>query len=407
VTALIAAINALSLIPLWVWARRRMDEERALLTLAVAAVSPFAVLFSRKIWPVDLLLPGMIAVLWSVERLREGRLWRAIALAGFGVLLIAQLHQSGVITAPLLLVAAGIQLAVDARRGRRSLARSRPSILEVVAILVVVAANLFFWGTYLPYLVTVPPEAFMYRPREPSFAPQLLFNVISEVVPRHVLSPFYVEHLPFGADLLRGSVYYVSIALGGPLAAYGVWRWLRSPLTLPVVGIWWWLVIAAFALLRIPSHEYYVLAVMPLPILLAAGAFDAELSPWWARALWLWRWIYVTALLALTLVTGAWLTNRGGSRGDYGVTFEIQRAQAQSLLARRRGEPVSSNRRLGEAASDEQLQLRCQPPSEEVIWIVEWLAPQSSPSVRAFEICDAWIGTGHDAVYRWAIRQAP
>jgi hypothetical protein len=166
-------------------------------------------------------------------------------------------------------------------------------------------------------------------------------------------------------------------------------------------------VIAAFALLRIPSHDCYVLAVMPLPILLAAGAFDGGLSRPWARALWLWRWIYVSALLALTVVTGAWLTGRGGSRGAYGITFEIQHAQAQSLLAHRRGEPPSPKWRLGEAASDERLGLHCQAPSREVIWIVEWLAPQSSPGITAFEICDAWIGTGHDAAYRWAIRQAP
>ncbi len=405
VTALIAAINALSLIPLWFWARRRLDERRALLTLAVAAVSPFAVLFSRKIWPVDLLLPGMLAVLWSVEWLREGRLWRAVALAGFGVLLISQLHQSGVITAPLLLVAFGIQLAVDSRRGALK-PIARPSTAEIVAIVVVAAANVFLWWTYLPYLLTVPAEAFTLRPRAPTFAPQLLFNVISEVVPRHVLSPFYVEHIPFRADLLRGSVYHLSLAIGAPLAAYGVWRWLRSPFTLPVVGIWWWLVIAAFAVLQIPSHDYYVLAVMPLPMLLAAGAFDGRLSPSWARALWLWRWIYVAALLALTVVTGAWLTGRGGSRGDYGVTFEIQRAQAQSLLDRQRGEPSGPNRRLGEVASDERAGLRCQQPSKEVVWIMEWLVPQSSTGVEAFEICDGWIGTGRDAVYRWAVREA-
>src|SRR4029453_16573102 len=115
VTALIAVINTLCLVPLWLWAQRRMDEHRALLTLAIAAVSPFAVLFSRKIWPVDLLLPGLLALLWSIEWLREGRVWLAAALAGFGILLITQLHQSGVITAPLLLVAFVMQSRLDRR----------------------------------------------------------------------------------------------------------------------------------------------------------------------------------------------------------------------------------------------------------------------------------------------------
>jgi hypothetical protein len=406
VTAIIAAINALCLVPLWFWARRRMDEPRALLVLAIASVSPFAVLFSRKIWPVDLLLPGMLAVLWSIEWLREGRVWRALALAGFGVLLITQLHQSGVITAPLLLIAFAIQWGIDARRG---LVRppSRPSAFEMAAIVVVVVANVFFWWTYLPYLSTVPAEAFANRPRAASFAPQLLFNVISEIVPRHVLSPFFVEHVPFAADLFRGTLYFISLALGAPLAAYGVWRWLRAPFALPVVGIWWWLVVVAFAVARIPSHDYYVLAVMPLPIVLAAGAFDGSLSSAWSRALMVWRWMYVAVLLALTVVTGAWLTGRGGSRGDYGVTFEIQHAQAQTLLAHRRGESPNPNRRLGETAPEQRITLRCQKPSNEVIWIAEWLGSQPSSDVHAFQICDGWIGTGRDAVYRWAIRQAP
>jgi hypothetical protein len=406
VTALIAIINALCLIPLWFWAERRMDEHRALLVLAIAAVSPFAVLFSRKIWPVDLLLPGALAVLWSIEWLRQGRLWRALAIAGLGVLLIAQLHQSGVITVPLLLVAFAIQWAIDARRGVVK-HPSRPSGFEIAATASVVAANLFFWWTYLPYLITVPAEVFALRPQAPSFAPRLLFNVISEVVPRHVRNPFFVEHIPFSADQLRGTVYYLSLAFGAPLAAYGVWRWLRAPAMLPVVGIWWWLVIVAFAVLKIPSHDYYVLALMPLPIVLAAGAFDGALSPSWARALWCWRWMYVAVLVALTVITGAWLADRGGSRSDYGVSFEIQRAQAQSLLSQLRGERPDPNLRLGESAPDQRVALRCQKVSMEVRWIAQWLDPRSSFDGEAFQVCDDWIATGHDAVYRWTIRKAP
>jgi len=110
----------------------------------------------------------------------------------------------------------------------------------------VVAANLFFWWTYLPYLLTVPAETFALRPRAGSYKPQLLFNVMSEIVPRHVLSPFFVEQHLFEADPLRATVYYLSLALGAPLAAYGLWRWIRAPLTLPVLGIWWWLIGVAF-----------------------------------------------------------------------------------------------------------------------------------------------------------------
>lgn len=402
VTALIAVINALCLLPLWFWARRRMDEQRALLTLAIAAVSPFAVLFSRKIWPVDLLLPGMLAVLWSIEWLREGRFWRALAFAGGAVLLITQLHQSGVITAPLLLLAFAVQWIVDARRGVAK-PPSRPTAGEIIALAIVVAANLFFWWTYLPYLRTVPTEVFGLRPLAPSYAPQLLFNVVSEIVPRHVLSPFFVEQSLFTTDTLRATVYYISLALGVPLAAYGLWRWARAPLALPVAGLWWWLIIIVFALTRIPSHDYYVLAVMPLPIALAAGAFDGGLSPALDRTFAAWRWTYVAALLALTIVTGLWLDGRGGSRGGYGVTFAIQQEQAQALLEWDRATRTRDTPRRHELRTEERDQLACHAVPYELVWLARWLDHSSSTNFESLRICDAWVPTGDDATYRWAI----
>ncbi|MGH9199951.1 MAG: hypothetical protein ACRD2A_01795 [Vicinamibacterales bacterium] len=405
VTALIAAINAVCLIPLWFWAQRRMDAPRALLTLAIASVSPFAVLFSRKIWPVDVLLPGLLALLWSIEWLRERRVWRALALAGFGVLLITHLHQSGLITAPLLLVALAVQWIVDARRGV-AIRVPRPSLSEMVAIAIVIAANLFLWWTYLPYLVTVPVAVYQARPRATSFAPELLLNVLWEIVPREVSSPFFGERLIFRADPFRWTLYYGALALGTPLAAFGVWRWLRAPLTLPVVGMWWWLIIIAFAVLRIPSHPHYVLAVLPLPVILAAGAFDGALKPWWARALGVWRWTYVAVLLSLTIVTGAWLTARGGSAGDYGVAFEIQQAQAQALLDRLRSRPPVTRDRFGEMLDDSALDLRCLEPSAELVWIARWLdRGANADDLERFRVCAAWTA-GAEASYRWSIRDA-
>jgi hypothetical protein len=199
-------------------------------------------------------------------------------------------------------------------------------------------------------------------------------------------------------------VYYVSLAFGAPLAAYGVWRWLRAPFTLPVVGVWWWLVIAAFALLRIPSHDYYVLAVMPLPIVLAAGAFDGRLPSAWARALLMWRWLYVVTLLTATVVTGAWLFGRGGSRGDYGVTFQIQQAQAQALLERLNVRSAPPNPQLGERSAEDLKHLRCDPASWEVVWIMRWLSRKPVQERDVLDLCVGWVPTERDAVYRWVTR---
>src|SRR5262245_53942989 len=97
VARVIGIVNVLCLYPRWLWGRRRLGESRALLMLAAAAVSPFAVIFSRKIWTQDLLLPGVVALLWGVECLRGQRPWRGVATLAIAVLLVGQLHQSGAI----------------------------------------------------------------------------------------------------------------------------------------------------------------------------------------------------------------------------------------------------------------------------------------------------------------------
>jgi Dolichyl-phosphate-mannose-protein mannosyltransferase len=409
VTALIALVNVLCLVPLWFWARRRMDEQRALLTLALAAVSPFAVLFSRKIWPVDVLLPGLLAVLWSIEWLREGRFWRGVALAGFGILLISQLHQSGLITAPLLLVAFLIQRAFDRRRHFVG-PIPQPSPGELAAVATVVVANVFYWWTYVPYLLTVPAEVYANRPRIDSFdpfEPQLFAKVIWQIVPRDALEPFNEERVLFRGDPIRWAPYYGSLVFGAPLAVYGVWRWLRAPARLPVVGIWWCLIIVAFALARIPTHAHYVLALMPLPLILAAGAFDGPLPAPLARAVSAWRWLYVVTLLALTVAAGGWLAARGGSSGDYGVTFEIKEAQARAVLSRLRNEPAVTNGERGEVSMHEGLTPGCQALSPEVRWIAGWLEGRPVPALERFQVCGTWESDGHEPRYRWAIREAP
>ena len=96
-----------------------MDDTRALLTTALYACSPFAVILSRKIWTQDLLLPGVLAVLWGVEWLRGERPWRGIVLLALAVLLVGQLHQSGAIALTLLPIAIGVQWLADRRRRPR------------------------------------------------------------------------------------------------------------------------------------------------------------------------------------------------------------------------------------------------------------------------------------------------
>jgi hypothetical protein len=169
-----------------------------------------------------------------------------------------------------------------------------------------------------------------------------------------------------------------------------------------VVGVWWWIVIAAFTLARIPCYPFYVMALAPLTAVLASGAFDPpSRRPGIARALAGWRVAYVTALLGLTLVTGAWISARGGAAGDYGVAFAVRQTQAQSIVSR-----ISSPRpsyETGEARDDATLSCHGVPP--ELSWIVRWLDPDAARKTQSLALCDDWVEQNGKLVYRWTLRE--
>jgi hypothetical protein len=401
VAAAIALTNAVCLLPLWRWARHRMDERRALLTLAICAVSPFPVLFSRKIWTQDLLLPGVVALLWGVEWLRGARPWRGIAMLALAVLLVGQLHQAGAIGIALLPIAIGVQAAFDARH-RPGRTWARPSAAEAIALAIVVALNLFFWLPYGRYLAQLPSGVLANRPTLEAFSPALLLRVGGQIMPLDLFT--FVD--PRRDDLLRGIVrpalYAIAVILGAPLFAYGLWRWLRAPLSIPVFGIWWWCVIAAFTLTRIPGHPAYVLALTPLPALLAAGAFDPPHNASIARALTAWRIAYIVSLALVTVTTLTWLNDRGGASGDYGVAYNRRMAQATSIVARRHHQTRTPATALGELPSSAP-GLTCAPAMFEVPWLVHWLEGGNTDEQIPITVCDAWTEDGGRRVYRWTI----
>ena len=380
VTVVVALVNVLCLYPLWLWARRRMDDYRALLTLALCAVSPFAVIFSRKIWTQDLLLPGVVCVLWGIEWLRGDRIWRGIVLLLTAALVAGQLHQSGPIALALLPLALGLQAAIDRYRGEGRLRLARPSSGEWAALGIVLGLNLMFWLPYLDYFMRLPAETFANRPRVDQAWPYLFERVGSQVIPFDLFYFFEPHRQDFLRSPLRWFFYTASVWLGAPLFVYGAWRWLRSPWSLPVLGFWWALIIAAFAAARIPSYPFYVLILAPLPAVLAAGGFDA---PWrhasMSRVRDVWRAAYVVVLVGLTVTMEAWLVERGGAAGDYGVGYARREAQARALVNQIGGGGTENYFRLGGLRPSEPIAaLSCAPVPDEVHWIARHLA-ESTP----------------------------
>ena len=191
-----------------------------------------------------------------------------------------------------------------------------------------------------------------------------------------------------------------------PILLYGLWRWLRSPASLPVLGIWWWAIIGAFTLARIPSYPFYLLILTPLLAALTAGAYDppGATDGWRGQALMSWRIAYVVALLALTVVTVSWLGDRGGAAGDYGVAYRWRNAQAQSIVSRLNAEPPPHFYSLGEVRQPQDTSaLRCAPAPLELRWIVGWLDQRHIEMPESLSICDGWIAEQGTLVYRWFV----
>ncbi len=406
VATIIALLNTLCLYPLWRWARRRTDENRALLILAIAAVSPFTVIFSRKIWNLDLLQPCMLVLLWGVEYLLGERPWRGITLLVLAALLVGQLHLSGPIGLALLPLAIAAQIVHDRRHGV-TFRLGRPSAAEAATLATVLAVTLFFWLPYLNHLAHQPAQMLANRPTLAIVSPDLLLRTEAQIVPVDLLSFFAPHRREFLRDPIRAASYYASVVLGAPLLMYGLWRWLRSPWSVPILGIWWWLMIAAFAVARIPSHPSYVLTLAPITAMLPAGAFDPPVQRRLvARALTVWRLAYVAALCALTVTTGTWLANRGGAPGAYGVAYYITKAQAETIIRRAGSQPTSLSAQTAELGPDDASgALACRPIPPEVHWLVGWLDRGRTSIPSNLELCETWIGTESQLGYRWKIRE--
>lgn len=403
VARMIALVNVACLYPLYRWCRRHLSAETSLIVLAIMAVSPFTVMFSRKIWGQDLLCIGVVLAMWAIEWLRSSRPWRGAILLLLAIVFLGQLHQSGPIALAVLPVALACQFLIDRRTGWTWSAWRQPSGVELAALISAAALVLFFWIPYLGYLADVPLKTLAERPMLPGrrYALQLFWRVVDQVRPADLLHFFEPDQDDFWADTFRRRAFDACTWLGTPLAIYGVWRWLRKPRALPVVGIWWIAIIAAFALTLIPTHPFYVLALMPLPALLAGGAFDGPMPRAFRTALRAARIAYVVALAALTIGFQNWLFARGGTHVDaYGVAYSIRVAQARAIAER-----LSATSR-GTADREVAGTLECDELPIELIWLVQRVVPEAPQTLekRPQLICDGFTGPAGVRRYRWMLK---
>ncbi|MGI6368808.1 MAG: glycosyltransferase family 39 protein [Anaerolineae bacterium] len=273
VTQVVAAMNVLAILPLWVLAKRLYGPWGAMSTALLYAASPFGVFYSRSIWSQDLLAPMAILCAWLVwrtlERPRAATLIPLMALAGMAW----QVHYGAAVLAPLTL-----WFVLRQRLWRPGLA----CILAGAGL--ALAAALPF-GLTLMRDEALREAALALAARPATWTPEALRLWVQ------VASGCNWEWLPLGWDWhwpawLQRLLGLTSLA-SGLLTAIGAVvclltllrrRSQRSPAALlrELVLLWALAVPLLFIRSRTPVYHQYLLTALPALTLLAGGAAAAR-----------------------------------------------------------------------------------------------------------------------------------
>jgi hypothetical protein len=334
-----AILNTIALFAGYVLARHWMSRPAALVAMFLFAVSPWAVLTSRKIWAQDLLPLFTIAFFLAVMAwLRKGRAWHVVAIF-VTLAVINQIHYSTLAFWPIVAVAAW--------------QRRRKGILAYW-----LAGAAIYIVMWLPFIVyeagTWPADYARYEYEESRGLDTSVQENIAKAVCWQV------------ALMGQGGFDFV---LGGSSKAFGttvsLYPWLTVVFSLVFSSVYPWLTVVfllvfssalvatLFALKKQPDlwvlvtwvglptlvlsfHAiifHYFIACYPVTFLMTGVLVDAA-TVWAASRIpsRSFRAALATVAIAFLLVIGSsevkfftrfldFVSARGGAQGDYGITY--------------------------------------------------------------------------------------
>ena len=324
----VALSNVLAVWLSYVAGRRFFSEAVGLMAAALFAASPWAVVFSRKLWSPDLLpiCTGvfLVALHACVVNKRPAALfWAILSLA-----VATQLHPSAWLLVVVLAVA---------------LWKSRPPVEWRYVVLGVTTVAIL----YAPYLWDVASNGlFAYRENDAmSSSPRFLTSG------RDMLAVGAADQM----DALLGSQWGLalpfSIGFGiCSLVGLGAACAARSS-TIPIglrwaLPTWYLLPFIALSVSSVASHVYYFIILYPLPFLGVAVVLNS-----------LAHYRRLVSLLVLAGILGVFsiidgkavrtITRQGGTPAEYGVAYTFKQQLVESLVAENRGRrfELSSARR--------------------------------------------------------------
>jgi hypothetical protein len=305
------AIMLLNVIALWGFAWwvhktwRPEDRERGLWGVALFAVSPLPVLFSRKIWAQDLLPVLLVPWLWGHTKRKQ---FGAAFVWGLVGAVLGQIHMSGFFAAAALVLAT---LIVD-RKGTHWLG--------------------WFLGSSLAALPLLPWIRFMVSPAanhvssEYTLSLAFFWDAVLNAFGVHLRYALRHHYVPFlrGPEVFGISTYLVAAAhaLLGVLLGVSVWLAIRNrvwrllPTELRILALAFMLCGLMMHGPGVLVHPHYLIVFSPLLHVFTIWVLSDRMRYVWAIC---GLQLFVTAAFA-----GFIHANGGAPRGDYGVAYRAQ-----------------------------------------------------------------------------------
>jgi Dolichyl-phosphate-mannose-protein mannosyltransferase len=321
--SVVAAANVVSIWVCYLVGKRCFSPFVGVAAAALYAVSPWGIIFSRKIWAQDLL--PLCTTLFILEL--HALLVRRKPAAVFWLFLIAtaatQLHFSAWILAPIL----GVALVL----GRDAIERRWLILGAATAALL-----------YAPFLVEHAGS--IYRAsghRVSSHAPGIVARF--EAAARFTFAIVGGDKMSFLLGSQSKLAAPVSLVLG-PAALAGLVIAYRACQQRPLrevrmlLAVWSVLPLIALSILPVHDHIHYFIIIFPLPFLGIAYLVE-RLA---ARRQLLAGLAFSACLICfLTLDAGIFRTivHDGGAPGDYGVAYRYKSSAVVAMLSENRGRP--------------------------------------------------------------------
>lgn len=101
---LIGLLNSFAIAILFLIIKRFYNMNIAFIATSLLALSPWGIIYSRKIWPQDFILPLLVPLFYSIHKIikeNDSRFWTLYIISS---LFLMQLHQSGLFFVPLLTI---------------------------------------------------------------------------------------------------------------------------------------------------------------------------------------------------------------------------------------------------------------------------------------------------------------